>query len=383
MSKLEGHKEITNQAIREIGVACKYHPIGSNLDATDILGSVIARDIEDAIFLGHWANYGQKHHFMRRFDGQSPFEAYTECVSWIKSNTLDAAKQLFFRMQGVKELKNAHNQPDSSKQSCHLPGMIPSSGAHFQGRKVLGGDTTDGHKEPVMWRHLGNAVHAIQDSFSVGHVMRNKSASEMHPGTIIHIKKYVGAEKENHSRYDKLWQSRDKKFTIQGRQAINATKEIILMIIKTAQHGLAHQNLSSLHNWEAYQNQWLAASPKLNKQRDFDIDIIERFHTGFHIGANNIKTFNFDEKGLAEALYREVGTDTSKLYKVFARLKEHYSSDADDVTVYYVDLVRKNEGTVKSAICSDKKLIDLLIRIADEGFTTEVEKKNIEFLKSL
>lgn len=79
MSKLDGHSIITKQAVLEVGGLCVKNIIASNLKLAGLPTDVIQRDILD-LSGGHWSDYGQKHHFMRRFDGQSPYEAYTESV---------------------------------------------------------------------------------------------------------------------------------------------------------------------------------------------------------------------------------------------------------------------------------------------------------------
>ena len=99
MSKLEGHKLITVQAVKEIKGSCSTHPLGGNLSGANLPAHVVNRDILDVIILGHWADFGQSHHFMRRFDGQSPYEAYVESVEWIRSNAFQTSKTLARRIR--------------------------------------------------------------------------------------------------------------------------------------------------------------------------------------------------------------------------------------------------------------------------------------------
>ena len=94
MSKLTGHKEITKQAVNELVNSNSQHSVIANLHQMALRYSVQARDIFDVIQLGHWTNSGQRHHFMRSFDGQSHFNAYVDATNWIKSNALQAANQL-------------------------------------------------------------------------------------------------------------------------------------------------------------------------------------------------------------------------------------------------------------------------------------------------
>src|SRR5262245_8133385 len=98
MSTLTGHREITAQAVRELAAEWPNSPLLRNLDAAGLPGSVVKRDIIDVLILGHWADFGQKHHFMRKFDGQSPYQAYVDAVEWIRSNALEAAQMLAKRL---------------------------------------------------------------------------------------------------------------------------------------------------------------------------------------------------------------------------------------------------------------------------------------------
>jgi hypothetical protein len=91
-------------------------------------------------------------------------------------------------------------------------------------------------------------------------------------------------------------------------------------------------------------------------------------------------TFNMDEDGLAESL-AAMGTNTGRVLNIFEHLDRKHNSDADDVAVRYVELVRKSPG-VAAAIKADRALVSLLVRILDEGWTTDAEKKAIAFLKS-
>jgi len=93
-------------------------------------------------------------------------------------------------------------------------------------------------------------------------------------------------------------------------------------------------------------------------------------------------TFNMDEHGLAEAL-AAMGVNTRRVLSIFEHLNNKFeNSDADDVAVRYVDQVRGSPATT-AAVKKDKVLVALLIRILDEGWTTDEEKKAIAFLRAL
>ena len=92
-------------------------------------------------------------------------------------------------------------------------------------------------------------------------------------------------------------------------------------------------------------------------------------------------TFNMDEEGLAKAL-AAMGTNTRRVLKIFEHLNKNHNSDADDVAVLYVDQVSRSPAT-KAALKAERSLVDLLIRMMDEGWTSAEEKKAIAFLRTL
>ena len=91
-------------------------------------------------------------------------------------------------------------------------------------------------------------------------------------------------------------------------------------------------------------------------------------------------TFSMDEQGLANCL-AAMGINTRRVFAIFEYLNKNHTSDADDVAVLYVGHVRKSPA-LTAAVKSDKPLTDLLIRVMDEGWTSDDEKKAIAFLKA-
>ena len=89
LSDLTGHYKITTRAIQELR---KETTTSARLGV--LPNSVVERDLKDVVSLGHWADFGQKHHFMRPFDASSPYEAYVAAVEWIKTNALEGAERL-------------------------------------------------------------------------------------------------------------------------------------------------------------------------------------------------------------------------------------------------------------------------------------------------
>jgi hypothetical protein len=111
---------------------------------------------------------------------------------------------------------------------------------------------------------------------------------------------------------------------------------------------------------------------------------VDKFCTSVYAGNNNLKTLNMNEDGLAKALFNDVGTNTGFVQEVFERLDEHHNSDADDVPEHYVNMVRSPSGTaVQQALRQNRDLIQLLITVMDEGWTTGGEEGCIKFLRTL
>ena len=194
MSKLKGHKEITRQAVNELINSDPEHSVIANLHHMSLKHSVQARDIFDFFQLGHWTNSGQRHHFMRSFDGQSHFNAYIDGINWIRSNALQAANQLSNRIK-----KFGLQRDDFSANSMQ-------SGKHAIAGKPSAKSTLIEHKtktDNVSWLTLAYACHALQDSFSAAHAIRERNIHPMQPGNITGILRYSGIEKEGHSDHDK------------------------------------------------------------------------------------------------------------------------------------------------------------------------------------
>lgn len=393
MSKLDGHRAITNQAVKEIMSSCETHPLAGNLRSVSLPQNVVNRDILDVLTLGHWADFGQKHHFMRRFDGQSPDEAYKEGVEWIRSNAIRTSKLIAKRIQlYMSKVKPSSVAPHAGvRMTCNIPVFPGGNNAFSEGRKVLGGtyyNRSTGSVEPnqVNWQPFGNALHALQDSFSLGHVIRDQSDDQTIAGPIEYIKIYAGEEVKDHGKYDRQWGDTDPitTFTALGRLAVEASKELITIILKSAQVGSSVSTKSdNLMDWNNFVNKWLVASIELSTVRNFAIDFIERFEANIQLGNSNIKTTNMDEEGMAAALITECATNTQNIYEVFKRLDEHYNSDVDNIAKFYINKVKTANAAISEAIGNNKKLVDLLIKVMDEGYTTGSEKAAIEYLKSL
>ena len=164
--------------------------------------------------------------------------------------------------------------------------------------------------------------------------------------------------------------------------AINATKEIISMVILTViQHVKKGTPPVSLSGWSAFKCKWLVASPLLSKKRDV-VDMINEYQTfGIQHGNRNILTISMDEAGLAKAIFKSFGTNTVMVHKVFTRLDNKFNSDADDVVMHYISEVKRSGGGIQLlAIKKDSKLLMLFKSILNSGWTTTSEKNALTYL---
>ncbi len=99
----------------------------------------------------------------------------------------------------------------------------------------------------------------------------------------------------------------------------------------------------------------------------------------FRVGSLGV-TFNMDEEGLAECL-AAMGRNTERVFTIFEHLDKHHNSDADDVAVLYVGHLKKSLA-LAAAVKSDARLTNLLVKVMDEGWTSDDEKAAIAFLRA-
>jgi hypothetical protein len=273
MSSLSGHRRMTRRAVEELSAAHANDPLFANLARANLPYHAVLRDIVDVLSLGHWLNFGQKHHFMRRFDGQRPLTAYHENVAWIQTNALEAARLLFDRIQ-TRFTPVAGGPPTPA-----APGQVPSRDQSIAGRMVFDGGNGDG----VSWRSLGNACHALQDSFAGGHVVRRFASPPRpgDPGVIMDVLVYVGDAtcRKEHRHLDEEWrEATSTAFSVRGRLAIDATKDLVRMVVRTAAGAAARP--AALEGWAAFQQKWLAPAPDLAaRDPDAAIRFVQRLQT--------------------------------------------------------------------------------------------------------
>ncbi len=93
--------------------------------------------------------------------------------------------------------------------------------------------------------------------------------------------------------------------------------------------------------------------------------------------------FSTDEDGLATALYERGGIDANFVKGVFAVLADRYATDADDVALAYVNLVKKRGGSQLHSLKLDSSLKQLLIQLMEQGWTSDDESAAIRYLRTL
>ncbi len=165
--------------------------------------SVQDRDIADVISLGHWTEPGQKHHFMRHAS-QSQLEAYKLAVDWIFGEAVTAAKLL----------RERHLHRTQAKADRVWDPFTRSEPARDEAGLIR--------------LHLGNALHALQDSFSAGHVTRDGAL------VITEIHVYDDANRKGHEEHDKSWKGSDGKLTKIGEAAVGASIALLECVLQSA-----------------------------------------------------------------------------------------------------------------------------------------------------
>jgi hypothetical protein len=102
----------------------------------------------------------------------------------------------------------------------------------------------------------------------------------------------------------------------------------------------------------------------------------------FRIGGLGV-TFALDAEGLADCLLA-MGRNLARVRAVFEHLDEDRNSHVDDVAKRYVTgLARAPAGETVAALRAERDLVQLLIRVMDEGWTTDEEARSIAFLRGL
>jgi len=92
-------------------------------------------------------------------------------------------------------------------------------------------------------------------------------------------------------------------------------------------------------------------------------------------------TLNMDEEGLADALVA-MGTNIYRVCDVMHHLANHCFTDSDDVALLYVERIQKRPDIYR-ALAHHRELVELLIQVMAEGWTSAREQRAIDWLKTL
>jgi uncharacterized protein (TIGR02594 family) len=95
-----------------------------------------------------------------------------------------------------------------------------------------------------------------------------------------------------------------------------------------------------------------------------------------------VSMMTMDEEGLAQALYGK-GKDVKLVTAVFKLLDDKYNSDADDVAVEYVQLVKSRAGAPLEMLKREGPLRELIVQILASGVMATDELKAIQYLRGL
>ena len=191
-------------------------------------------DLEHALDGSHWEDKpeAQGMHFMKASEQVTSYPAYKNALSLIKKN-IETAAALIFAASRQYNLSSACNARAEWKPH---KGRVTSKEAS---------------------KFLGRALHTVQDSFSPSHVVRNSYGDGPEsPGEILAIHQYKGQNTRKHAESDDAWlDDTSGDFTAKGRQAINASKELIRLAERMAMTGNVDANKEP--GWAAYCERWL------------------------------------------------------------------------------------------------------------------------------
>jgi hypothetical protein len=209
--KLDGHQKITMDAAASFRRSySRSEP--DYISLWNIDWDVQFRDIKDVYTRGHWKDSGQKHHFMR-YEGQTEVQAYNDGVDWIVQEATKAAQILKPRiacsLQMSKTIRESRNWTVREVTACMRTGEVESP--------------------------LGNALHALQDSFAPAHVRREEKSL-----TITRIFIYDDENKKpskkgelGHSELDKSWKRDDGELSHLAKAA-SAASVILFQCVRAA-----------------------------------------------------------------------------------------------------------------------------------------------------
>ncbi len=278
MSRIDGHCAITVEAIRQLKRSQLRALVINGDSHVGVVRFAVLRDIFDIMLLGHWLDYGQQHHFMRRFDGQSQYDAYREGLSWIYGNYRTTVN----RLRALLTARGLSYQGTDILASAAAGGVFHTlykPVANILDEAVQSSFYNASSMASPTWLvPFGNAIHTIQDSFASGHVTR----TEPLPGEVIHVHVYDEQNQTTHDNRDKEWRHlTTQQFSESGKQAVAATKHFIELVLTSVL--LRPQSYSIEHGWTEYCAKWLKANDKLPVTRERVIPLSQRRPLGIPV----------------------------------------------------------------------------------------------------
>ena len=223
MSSAPGHWAITRAAVAALLAEAPGDPARRALARARLPLHATLRDARDLLNGGHWAAAGQARHFLRPARGASPAAAHAAAVAWIRAR--------------------------AERGAAGLAAWLGRGPAAPRGNFAVA---------------LGDACHALQDSFAPGHAVR-RAASGEEPGPVSDVLVYrlAPAALARHHALDEAWRElgAPQGLSPAGRRAVAATRALLACVAAAAAGAGA---AAPLPGWDAFRARWLAAAPELD-----------------------------------------------------------------------------------------------------------------------
>ena len=192
------------------------------INAGYLTREVVAVDMEPPLVFGHFFNWGQKYHFMRRASGATVKDAHKEAVDLIKKETMSWISSMMHVLYSYRR----------------------------HGRS--GGSTVFLRKKAAS--HLAIALHSLQDSFSPGHTKRTHYETPQYPGSIEDIYIYKEQDKHNHSQHDFDSASTN---SLLSRSAVYASADLLRLCALS----VSMKSMAPI-GWNTFESRWLKLSSR-------------------------------------------------------------------------------------------------------------------------
>jgi hypothetical protein len=295
---------------------------------------------------------------MRKLNApQSVKIAYTEAVDHIYNHSARAASELFASARSSGGKAQATCTP-RVKESMKME----SEGGSFLEETWTGVSSYINYSagalasvftgsEADAYTNIGCAFHTLQDSFAAGHVTR-KGLSKNSPGEIIHLMRYSGEEKKDHAEHDKEWITGG-DFSIRGRLAVEACKELFALIINSVGNSLLSGHILTLTGWSSFKQKWLCSKILSSSKEAYGI--VSR-----HLDASG----RLDEVALLNTILKKCGTNMILTEDVLVEASRVSPSIFNNIGILYIRAVRENPS-IRRALLDDggRETRDALVRM--------------------